>query len=162
MERSRLLWAGCVLGLSLGGFFDGILLHQVLQWHHMLTSVANPEVRGDIGLNTLADGLFHVATWILAVLGLGLLWRARREFAALSSGREFVGAILTGAGLFNLIEGTINHHILGLHHVRTDTAFVALWDLAFLALGLLLVAVGWRLTRSRRRGFGINRRPQVR
>jgi len=26
------------LGIGLGGFFDGIVLHQILQWHHMLTS----------------------------------------------------------------------------------------------------------------------------
>jgi uncharacterized membrane protein len=25
------------MGLGLGGFLDGIVLHQVLQWHHMLT-----------------------------------------------------------------------------------------------------------------------------
>lgn len=29
-------WAGYLLGFALGGFFDGILLHQVLQWHHLL------------------------------------------------------------------------------------------------------------------------------
>jgi uncharacterized membrane protein len=28
-------FAGILLGLGLGGFFDGIILHQVLQWHHM-------------------------------------------------------------------------------------------------------------------------------
>jgi uncharacterized membrane protein len=26
--------AGIFLGLGLGGFFDGIVLHQILQWHH--------------------------------------------------------------------------------------------------------------------------------
>lgn len=30
---------GIVLGVGLGGFFDGIVLHQVLQWHHMFSSV---------------------------------------------------------------------------------------------------------------------------
>jgi uncharacterized membrane protein len=34
--------AGLLFGLGLGGFFDGILLHQVLQWHHMLTSAGYP------------------------------------------------------------------------------------------------------------------------
>ena len=29
--------AGILFGLGLGGFFDGIVLHQVLQWRHMLT-----------------------------------------------------------------------------------------------------------------------------
>ena len=30
-------WAGYSLGFGIGGFFDGILLHQVLQWHHLLS-----------------------------------------------------------------------------------------------------------------------------
>ena len=30
--------AGFFLGLGLGGFFDGIVLHQILQWHHTATS----------------------------------------------------------------------------------------------------------------------------
>jgi len=30
--------AGILLGPGLGGFFDGILLHQVLQWHRMFTN----------------------------------------------------------------------------------------------------------------------------
>jgi uncharacterized membrane protein len=34
--------AGILLGLGLGGFFDGIIWHQVLQWHHMLTSAGYP------------------------------------------------------------------------------------------------------------------------
>ena len=33
----RVRTAGIVLGIGLGGFFDGIVLHQILQWHHMLT-----------------------------------------------------------------------------------------------------------------------------
>lgn len=36
------LAGGLLLGLGLGGFFDGIILHQVLQWHHMLTSAGFP------------------------------------------------------------------------------------------------------------------------
>ena len=34
--------AGIFLGLGLGGFFDGIVLHQILQWHHMATSAGYP------------------------------------------------------------------------------------------------------------------------
>ena len=30
-----------VLGIGLGGFLDGIVLHQILQWHHMLTSTGD-------------------------------------------------------------------------------------------------------------------------
>jgi uncharacterized membrane protein len=36
------LSAGILFGLGLGGFFDGIVLHQVLQWRHMLTQAGYP------------------------------------------------------------------------------------------------------------------------
>lgn len=144
----RLASAGIVLGLSLGGFADGIIFHQVLQWHHMLTSVADPEISDDLALNITADGLFHVATWIMAVIGLVLLWHARRAFGVLHWARTFVGSILMGAGIFNLVEGIVDHHLLGLHHVRTDAENVLLWDLGFLALGLALLVAGWAMRRS--------------
>ena len=147
---ARLTWAGVWLGLSLGGFFDGIVFHQLLQWHHMLTSVEDPAVRGDLILNTFADGVFHAACWVFLVIGLAALWRARIEFGALAWARTFVSGILTGAGAFNLIEGIVNHHLLGIHHVRTDSPNELLWDLGFLASGLVLMGLGWRL-RPRRR-----------
>ena len=31
---------GLLLGLGVGGFIDGIVLHQLLQWHHMRTGTA--------------------------------------------------------------------------------------------------------------------------
>jgi uncharacterized membrane protein len=59
-RHSRSLrWAGFLLGFSLAGFFDGILLHQVLQWHHLLSDVQLAALR-DIRAQLLADGLFHV------------------------------------------------------------------------------------------------------
>ncbi len=143
--------AAVVLGLSLGGFFDGIVLHQVLQWHHMLRAVDDPAISGNLALNITADGFFHVATWVLAVLGIVLLWRARAELVAPGSGRRLAGGILAGAGLFNLVEGVIDHHLLGLHHVRTDVDNVLLWDLGFLAVGAVLVVVGVLLALSARR-----------
>ena len=69
-----------LLGLGLGGFVDGIVLHQVLQWHHMLTSAGFPATTvANLELNTLADGLFHATTWIATVAGLALLWEAARR-----------------------------------------------------------------------------------
>lgn len=141
--------AGVWLGLSVGGFFDGIVLHQILQWHHLLTSHPDPAVRGNLDLNTLADGLFHAACWIFGAIGLAALWRARGAFGAARGPRGFVGSILVGFGVFNLVEGIVNHHLLGFHHVRTDTAHVLAWDLGFLVLGLVLVAVGSALRRPR-------------
>ena len=54
----KLRWAGFLLGFSLGGFFDGILLHQVLQWHHLLSNVQAAALQ-DIRAQMLADGLFQ-------------------------------------------------------------------------------------------------------
>src|SRR4051794_28812765 len=77
MEQNARL-PGFLLGIGLGGFVDGILLPQVLQWHHMLTSTAGHPMTTVAGLeaNTLADGFFHVATWIVVAAGSWLMWRA--------------------------------------------------------------------------------------
>lgn len=62
-DRTLPLSAGTQFGLGLGGFFDGIVLHQVLQWHHMLTSAGFPASDlPSMRINTLADGLFNAAT----------------------------------------------------------------------------------------------------
>jgi uncharacterized membrane protein len=139
---------GIVLGIGLGGFVDGIVLHQILQWHHMLTSAGYPaDSVSNLALNTLADGLFHAATWVATAAGLLLLHRAVRRRAAWS-GRRLLGGMAIGWGAFNLVEGIVDHHALGLHHVRESAANPLLWDLGFLVFGALLVAIGYALARS--------------
>ena len=64
-----------------------------------------------------------------------------------SSWKRVLGWILVGWGLFKLVEGVIDHHILRIHHVRTGPNELA-WDLAFLALGAVLLVGGWTLARS--------------
>ncbi|PZN29727.1 MAG: DUF2243 domain-containing protein, partial [Proteobacteria bacterium] len=66
-------WAGYLLGFALGGFFDGILLHQILQWHHLLLGV-DAEPLQDIRVQILADGLFHLLMYGIALVGLWALW----------------------------------------------------------------------------------------
>lgn len=140
---------GLLLGLGLGGFLDGIVLHQILQWHHMLTSEGSYPMSTVAGLeaNTLADGVFHASTWILSAVGVWLLWRAARLHGGVGPGRVLAGWMLFGWGLFNVVEGLVDHHILGIHHVRTGESELA-WDLGFLAFGASLLIGGWLLTRS--------------
>jgi uncharacterized membrane protein len=113
-----------LLGIGLGGFIDGILLHQLLQWHHMLTSTDGHPMTTVAGLeaNTLADGLFHLATWICVAVGSALLYLAWRDGRLASPLRTHLGLLLSGWGLFNLVEGLIDHQLLGVHHDATTSA----------------------------------------
>jgi uncharacterized membrane protein len=146
-RRSPLIAAGILLGLGLGGFVDGIVLHQILQWHHMLSSVRPVKTVSDIELNMVWDGLFDASTWIMTVTGIVLLWRAGQRDDVPWSSKTFLGSILVGAGAFNFIEGLIDHQILGIHHVKPGPNELA-WDLGFLASGVILAAIGWILLRS--------------
>lgn len=148
--RPSVLPAAIVLGVGLGGFVDGIVLHQLLQWHHMLTAnrrYPSGTVRG-LEVNTAWDGAFHALTWVAVVLGLVLLWRAlTRTPPAPAPAQTLVGGLAIGWGAFNLVEGVIDHHILRIHHVRDDVAHPLPWDLGFLALGAVLVGIGVLLVR---------------
>ena len=135
--------AGVALGLGFGGFFDGIVFHQLLQWHHLLSHHSNPAIAGDLRLNVFADGLFHVLAYLATAIGLALLVRAARRPDAVVTWRLLGGALITGWGLFNLLEGLINHQLLGIHHVNpAGPGPTLLWDLAFLAWGAAFLLGG--------------------
>lgn len=139
--------AGTALGIGMGGFVDGILFHQILQLHNMLSAVRPPNTLVNVEINMFWDGLFHAFTWMMTAVGIALLWRAVKHTKAPLSTRAFVGSLSLGWGLFNLVEGVIDHHLLGIHHVveRPDHL---LFDLAFLASGALLIMLGAWLARS--------------
>lgn len=150
-EQTELRNAGLLLGLGLGGFFDGIVLHQLLQWHHMVSNVASfsPETVPGLRLNTLADGLFHAVTYIFTVLGVALLWRALRA-GGRGTARQLFGLVLLGWGVFNVVEGIVDHLLLGIHHVNETAPREQWlwWDIAFLLWGAVMIAGGWWLWRG--------------
>jgi uncharacterized membrane protein len=141
--------AGILLGTGLGGFVDGIVLHQILQWHNMLSSVRPPTDLVAMKYNMVWDGLFHALTWLATAAGLLRLWRAGQRVDVPWSGRTLLGGMLIGWGVFNFVEGLIDHQILGIHHVHPGAGQLA-WDLAFLASGLLMIGIGWALIRAAR------------
>ena len=147
MSRS-LIGAGLLLGIGLGGFLDGITLHQILQWHNMLSSRVPPGDLVAMKYNMIWDGLFHALTWLVTVAGVVLLFRAARSADNVWSGRVLAGSMLGGWGFFNLVEGVIDHHILGVHHVHPGQHQLA-WDLAFVISGVVLMALGAMLARTR-------------
>lgn len=148
-HQGALISAGVLLGTGLGGFVDGILLHQILQWHSMLSSRLPPTDLVTMKINMFWDGLFHAFTWLMTVLGLGLLWRAGQRPEVPWSTRTLLGSLAIGWGAFNAVEGLIDHQFLGIHHVHPGEGQL-LWDLGFLLSGVLLIAGGWALVRAGR------------
>ena len=144
----RWLTAGVILGIGLGGFADGILLHQIAQWHNMGSAVLPPVTMPAMSRNMTWDGLFHAATWCITLVGVVRLWREGVAGTAPPSGRVLAGELLLGWGVFNLVEGTIDHHLLQLHHVRDMPVHVPAYDWLFLAIaGVGFIAAGWTLSR---------------
>jgi len=141
--------SGLLYGLGFGGFVDGIVLHQIFQWHHMVSHVEGYPTTTVAGLeaNTVADGLFHVATWLFVLLGSITAILAWRQGRLAPNWSFHFGLVLAGWGIFNLVEGVVDHHLLGVHHVRDDLGAPLSWDLAFLLLGALLLVGGWLLHR---------------
>jgi uncharacterized membrane protein len=156
-QRRRLTNSGILFGLGLGGFFDGIILHQVLQWHHMVSSTESypPDSLENLQINVLADGFFHIATYVFVVAGLVTLWRAFDHRPVPWSTKGFIGLIVLGFGIFNVVEGTINHQILGIHHVNEtvpESQWIY-WDIGFLIWGASMIVIGWYLWKSGERSI---------
>lgn len=145
--RARpLLSAGLALGIGMGGFVDGILFHQILQIHNMLSArIPNTDYIG-VKVNMVWDGFFHAGVWAMTAAGILLLWRAGRTTDADLSGRVLAGSLSMGWGLFNLVEGVIDHHLLQLHHVY-ERAGLSVWDNLFLLSGGALLLGGLALAR---------------
>jgi uncharacterized membrane protein len=146
-----------IFGLGLGGFFDGIVFHQLLQWHHMASSWYPPTSLENLRLNTRWDGFFHSATYLFVVLGIALFWRKASVRELYWSTEMLIGGLLVGWGAFNLVEGLVDHALLGIHHVNETVPAVQrpYWDLAFLLWGALMLSGGRLLQRQadRRRKF---------
>ncbi|WP_142848492.1 DUF2243 domain-containing protein [Telmatospirillum sp. J64-1] len=146
-------WAGYCLGFALGGFFDGILLHQILQWHHLLSGLEGATFR-DLRIQVMADGLFHLGMYVVAVLGLFLLWRGRQDAVRPKGDRLLLANVLLGFGLWHILDIILFHWLLGFHRVRMDTSSPLMWDLVWFTLfGIAFLIAGW-LLRPRHPGSG--------
>ncbi|MFN2645548.1 MAG: DUF2243 domain-containing protein [Burkholderiales bacterium] len=140
--------ATLLLGIGMGGFLDGIVLHQILQWHNMLSAVRPPQTMQAMQLNMTADGWFHLAMWLVTAAGVLLLRATPGPPDAWPW--AFAGNLFIGWGAFNVVEGLIDHHLLELHHVRDVPTHMPAYDFAFLALGgvgFLILGVALRRKR---------------
>jgi uncharacterized membrane protein len=141
-----------VLGFALGGFVDGILLHQMLQWHHLLSLVPGESLR-DIRMQILADGVFHIGMYAIAMVGLWMLWRRRAGFAGTGADRQVLAAAAFGFALWQAVDTVVFHWLLGIHRIRVDVPNPLVWDIGWLVVfGVPPLLLGLWLRRTAGRG----------
>jgi uncharacterized membrane protein len=133
----RFRWSGYLLGFALGGFFDGILLHQILQWHHLLSAI-NPD---DVRFQVASDGYFHALMYVIAGVGLWMLVTSRHV-----SPQLLLAGALIGFGAWHVVDALLSHWLLGIHRIRMDRGNPLFWDLLWLGLfGIVPLILGWVL-----------------
>lgn len=147
MNIKPLIAAGTLLGIGMGGFVDGIFFHQILQIHSMLSAKYPQTSVENIEISMVWDGLFHALTWVTVAVSVRMLWHAARQKDVPWSGTTFFGAQLMGWGIFNLVEGSIDHHILGIHHV-VERLGLSIYDYLFLTSGVVFIVAGLLLMKS--------------
>ena len=134
-----------ILGIGIGGFIDGIVLHQILQWHEMLSNKIPPTNLVNKSVNMFWDGIFHAFTLVVTFIGVILLWKLLWRKDIDRSGNLLAGGLLLGWGVFNIIEGVIDHHILKLHNVKEISMNTDAWNYGFLGFSVVLLITGWLL-----------------
>ena len=139
-------------GVGTGALVDGFILHQVLQWHHLVSGVQPADSVVGLEWNTTADGLFHVGAVLVVVAGVVLLWRAALS-AEPGWDRYALGGTLIGWGAFHIVDEIVFHLALDLHHIRMVDNYL-LYDAAFTAAGVVLAGLGVAVVRSGRRRNG--------
>ena len=141
-DRGRgLFWPGVLVGIGIAGTLDEVVLHQLLGWHHFYD-------RSTPSVGLLSDGLFHILS--TALLVIGVIQLVERRHTTPDPPRLALAGILLGAGGFNLYDGTIQHKLLGLHQVREGARNNLPYDLTFLAIAAALALTGTLLLRQAR------------
>ena len=93
-------------------------------------------------------GYFHLGLWLVLLVGTAMLFRTARHAGPAWKGRVLLGSMLAGCGLFNFVEGLVNHQILRIHHVLPGNPHQFLFDMLYLANGILFFVIGAWLIRS--------------
>jgi uncharacterized membrane protein len=140
----RTVLAGFLLGVGAVAMVDEVVFHQLLHWHHFYD-------RSTTSAGLVSDGLFHAFSWFATVAALFVLAGVLRERAF--RGTAFAAGLLTGAGLFQLYDGLVQHKLMGLHQIRYGVP-IAPYDLVWTVVAVLLLVSGvvlWVRTARRAR-----------
>lgn len=145
--RRRTAGIGFVLGVGVIGTLDGVVVHELLQWHRFYVDTTQ-------FWRVFIDGLFHLFSAAFLLAGAVMLWRQRRALTGFNGGAFLGAGPLLGMGAFNLYDGVVQHKVLRLHPVRVGAENILLYDLAWNGAALLLLVWGWWLYRRAAKVFG--------
>lgn len=137
--------ASIVMGMGIGGFLDGIVFHQILQLHSMVSNRLSIDTFVGKAVNMFWDGIFHALTLITVTIGFGLLINLLKRRNINPSPKLALGGAVAGWGIFNLVEGIIHHQIIKLHNVNEYAQNPEVWNYSFLGSGILFIAAGFFL-----------------
>ncbi len=138
-------WPALTTGFAFGAFVDGIVFHQLLQWHHFVSRYRSDDDLSGLQYNTLWDGIFHAGSWLVLAVGVLWLWSSRdnaKQFGL----RPLIGMMIAGWGVFNVVDEIVFHLLLQAHHIRMVDDWLV-YDATYTAIGVVLAVVGWRIAR---------------
>lgn len=134
-----------LVGFALGGFFDGILLHQILQWHHLLSGFNDP-LGSDLHFQIMMDGIFHLLMYLVAIVGILLLVSRRPVAARFTVATGILRQALIGFAIWHIADAVLSHWLIGLHRIRMDSDMPLVWDVAWLIVfGILPLVLAYFL-----------------
>lgn len=146
--------ASMVLGIGLGGFMDGIILHQLLQVHEMLSNKIPATNYVGKSVNMFWDGVFHFYCLLVVIIGIVLLWKLLKRKNVSHAGTLLGGGLLSGWGIFNIVEGIIDHQLLQLHNVIELSSNHAIGNYSFLGVSVIMIIIGYVLIRYSKNHVG--------
>jgi uncharacterized membrane protein len=131
----RIKLGSFLLGFGLLGAADGIILHQLLQWHSFYMHTDHPH-------RIVSDGLFHASSVVIILVGTFILVRSASLLSSRNRWALVLGYLSIGGGAFHLLDTIINHWWLQTHHIRQGHPDEAWYDVYYLLIGIVLLLVG--------------------
>lgn len=139
------LLAAGIFGFGFSGLIDVLVLHHVLQWHHLVSGMYPMNTLSGLRTNILADGLFSIGMLIIMSIGASLLWRSERRTDVPLAVRPLAGSALIGLGVFNLYDGVVDHALLGLHQPLSQGGQ---YNPHWIVVSLLVIIAGYYVFRT--------------
>ena len=139
--QNKILLSGVLIGVGAMALIDEIIFHQLLQWHHFFDF-------NTMQFGIFSDGLLNAFALFAIVAGIFLFAHVTKLYSY--SRLRWWGGISIGLGSFQLVDGTINHKVFGIHQIRYGVDILQ-YDIAWNASAILLLVIGivmWLKTRK--------------